>query len=106
MDLSYIKDKGRTKHFKGVDPIKVKLDSQKKFNLRSKQDYFGTAPNVFVGRYGYPNINVGFLNALSYNENDEPLEWSRKGYGIPKIIDLRTQLVNSTFKSNIPSRSL
>jgi DNA repair protein NreA len=101
MDTSYIKDKGRTKHFKGIDPIKVKLDCQKKFNEKAKQDYFGASPNVFVGRFGYPNINVGFLNVDEYKENDEPLEWSKKDYGIPKIIDLRTQLVNSTFKANI-----
>ena len=103
MDLSYIKDKGRTKHFKGIDPIKVKLSSQESFNKKAKQDYFGQTPNVFVGRFGYPSVNVGFLNTEQYSENDEPLEWFNKNYNIPKIIDLRTQLVNSTFKSNIKS---
>ena len=103
MDISYIKDKGRTLHFPALDPKKIKLQSQEEFNKKAKQDYFGASPNIFVGRFGYPNINVGILNTEEYRQNDEPLLWSRENYSIPKIIDLRTQLVNAQFKANIKS---
>ncbi len=77
---------------------KVKLQNQ-----TAKQDYFGEAPNVFVGHYGYPRVNIGFLNVEEYTEQDEPLQWSRENKQIPEIVDLRTQLVNSTFQQHIKS---
>lgn len=80
-----------------------KISAQKSASLTSKQDYFGKAPNVFVGRYGYPDVNVGFLSTEAYTEQDAPINWTIKGYGIQKIIDLRTSLVNSNFKSNVKS---
>lgn len=78
---------------------------QNQFNREAKQDYFGAAPNVFVGRFGYPNINVGILNTEhdQYQENDNHLLWSKENYAIPQIMDLRLQLVNSRFKANIKS---
>lgn len=69
--------------------------------LEGKQEYAGQSPNVFVGHYGYPRVNVGFLNVERYTEQDEPLAWSRQNKQIPEIIDLRTQLVNSHFRQHI-----
>jgi len=82
-------------------PIYKRIESQKKVNLSSKKDYFGEAPNIFVGRYGYPDINVGILSVEEYNEHDNPLLWSKENYQIPEIVDLRTTLINSSFKANI-----
>lgn len=98
MDTSWIKTKGRT-----FDPIQLKLAAQKEYNKTAKQDYDGKAPNIFVGRFGYPNINVGILNTEDYTIHDEPLEWSKNNVQIPEIIRLRTQLINSTFKTTINS---
>jgi len=58
---------------------------------------------MFVGRYGYPNINVGFLNVEEYRDHDAPLLWAKENYGIDKIIDLRSSLVNSNFNTHIKS---
>lgn len=80
-----------------------KISSQKKINLNLKQDFFGEAPNIFIGRYGYPNINVGILGTEEYAHHDEPLYWSAHDYRIQNIIDLRSSLVNSTFMANIKS---
>lgn len=80
-----------------------KISAQKNVNINAKQDFFGKSPNVFVGRYGYPDINVGFLSTEQYTEQDAPINWTIKQYDIQKIIDLRTSLVNSNFKSNIKS---
>jgi len=101
MNVSYIKDKGRKLHFHGLDPKKIRLDAKEKFNMKAKQDYFGASPNLFVGKFGYPNINVGIMNVEDYQKHDEPLTWVKDKTTIPEIIDLRTQLVNSTFRANI-----
>jgi hypothetical protein len=98
MDISWIKTKGRT-----FDPIQLKVAYQKQYNATAKQDYAGQAPNIFVGRFGYPHINVGILNTEQYTQHDEPLLWSKNNTQIPEIIGLRTQLVNSYFKTSIHS---
>lgn len=94
----WIKTKGRT-----FDPIQLKIAWQKEFNQKAKAEYAAQTPNIFVGRFGYPNINVGFLNTEHYENNDAPLEWSKNNTQIPEIIRLRTQLVNSSFKTTIKS---
>ena len=77
---------------------------QKQFNQKAKQEYFGEAPNVFVGHYGYPRVNVGFLsNELLPKDVDKPRLWSEKNYEIPKIVDLRSSLINSKFKAEVKS---
>lgn len=72
-------------------------------NANAKKDYFGQSPNVFVGRYGYPRVNVGFLNVEEYTEQDEPLKWSKDGTPIAKIIDHRSSMINSNFQHHIKS---
>ncbi|MBN2141750.1 hypothetical protein JW711_00320 [Candidatus Woesearchaeota archaeon] len=84
-------------------PILSKISAQRKVNLSAKQDFFGKSPNVFVGRFGYPDINVGFLSVEDYQDHDNPLLWSREGYSIDQVIGLRSSLINSSFKSNIKS---
>jgi DNA repair protein NreA len=99
-----IRCKGKNpKVFCGRDfcPIYKKIDAQKKVNIKAKKDYFGESPNIFIGRYGYPDINVGILSTEEYKEHDNPLLWSKQEFQIPEIVDLRTSLVNSSFKANI-----
>ncbi len=96
MKYDWIKTKGRI-----FDPIQLKTAFQKQYNKTAKQDYAGKAPNVFIGRYGYPNVNIGILNTEHYTEHDEPLQWSKHNTQIQEIIKLRTELVNSSFKTNI-----
>ncbi len=80
-------------------PIKAKLFSQKKINIKAKEHFAGKTPNIFVGRYGYPNINVGFLSTEEYDKHDEPLTWSKEHWDIPRIVDKRITLINSRFKN-------
>jgi len=103
MNIECVRCKGRNFCGRPFCPLISKISSQKKVNLSAKKDYFGKAPSVFVGRYGYPDVNVGFLNTEQYTEQDAPYNWKIKDYDIQKIIDLRTSLVNSNFKSNIKS---
>ena len=103
MNIECVRCKGRNFCGRPVCPLMSKISAQKSVNIASKQDYFGKAPNVFVGRHGYPDVNVGFLSTENYTEEDAPISWTMKKYGIQKIIDLRTSLVNSNFKTNIKS---
>jgi hypothetical protein len=103
MNIRCIKCKGRDPSICGRTfcPIMVKIGAQKKVNIEAKQDFFGQSPNVFVGRFGYPEVNVGILGVEQYEEHDNPLLWSRENYDIARIIDLRSSLINSNFKAQI-----
>lgn len=85
-------------------PKVYSIIKQKQFNQQAKKNYFGEAPNVFVGRYGYPNINIGILsNEELSNDADNPKLWAEQNYQIPQIVDLRSSLINSRFKANVKS---
>ncbi len=103
MNIRCIKCKGRGFCGRPVCAIASKITSQKRVNLKAKQDFFGESPNIFVGRYGYPDINVGILSTEHYQDHDAPLTWSAKDYQIPQVIDKRTALINSNFNTHIRS---
>ena len=65
--------------------------------------FSGESPSVFVGRFGYPDINVGILSTNDENTAiyDDPRRWANENFEIPRIIDYRASLVNSRFKSNV-----
>ncbi len=89
------------KFFALVEKLKV----QEEFNKKAKKDYFGSAPNVFVGRFGYPNVDVGILNTEEALElNDSPKSWSAQNLQIPEIVKMRARMVNSNFMSSIKAR--
>lgn len=70
-----------------------------------KKDFFGSSPSVFVGRFNYPYVNVGILAPPKILEDptvyDNPRLWSSADLSQQDIIDLRSSLVNSRFKSDI-----
>jgi len=103
MNIQCLKCKGRNHCSRPVCPLQVKIASQKKLNAEMKQDFSGKSPNIFVGKFGYPNVNVGMLGIEQYNNNDNPLLWSKDNYDISQVIGLRSALVNSNFKSNVKS---
>ncbi|MBU1201922.1 MAG: hypothetical protein KJ583_04465 [Nanoarchaeota archaeon] len=81
-----------------------RINELTKKHSKPKEDFFGAAPNIFVGRYGYPNINVGILsNEQVTDEYDDPLIWYNKNFDIPRIVSLRSFLINSNFKSHVKS---
>ena len=103
MNIQCLRCKGRNFCARPVCPIQYKISSQKKLNLELKQNFFGEAPNIFVGKFGYPNISVGILGTEQYNHHDEPLHWSANNYQVQDVIDLRSALVNSAFIANVKS---
>lgn len=86
--------------------------SQAQFRIREKlvkEDFFGASPAPFVGRFGYPYVNVGILSPVDTTEGaweyDAPRHWADHDYKIPRIIDFRSALVNSRFRSYVKQKS-
>jgi hypothetical protein len=103
---------------KGVDlacgrsfcPIYAK--SQALFKVQdkiTKQDFFGSAPAPFVGRFGYPDISVGILSPQELSKDawllDAPRYWADNNFQIQQVVDIRSSLINSRFKSNIKDKN-
>ena len=57
-------------------------------NTIQKEEFTSDAVAPFVGRFGYPNINVGILAPPEQREDawlyDAPKYWSAENYEIPK----------------------
>lgn len=104
MNQLCFKCKGRGYCNRGFCAIKQKIQVQKNFNEGAKKEFFGENYNVFVGKFGYPDINVGLLNISEPKKDetiDNPLLWSKDEYDINKIINLRSNLINSNFKTQV-----
>ncbi|PIN75987.1 hypothetical protein COV18_01020 [Candidatus Woesearchaeota archaeon CG10_big_fil_rev_8_21_14_0_10_37_12] len=74
-------------------------------SLTTKESFTGTSPAPFVGRFGYPNVNVGILAPTEHDENawqyDAPNKWAEENLGIREIVEYRVRMVNNRFVSNI-----
>ena len=96
--------KGRNYCKRGFCALRQKLQVQREFNEHSKKEFFGENYNVFVGRLGYPNINVGLLNINEPRKDDtidNPLLWAKNEHDINRILQLRSNLINSNFRTKI-----
>ncbi len=64
-----------------------------------------TPPAIFVGRFSYPNVNVGVLSPIKYEEDtsilDNHYEWFKNSLSVSEIAELRGELVNSRITSNV-----
>ena len=61
-------------------------------------------PEVFVGRYGYPNVNIGILSPQSYGDTSlmsSPEAWHSNKLNISQITALRNQLIYGRSKAHI-----
>ena len=67
-------------------------------------DFFGPSTSVFVGRIGYPRVNVGPLAAVEYRDKiDSPSEWF--GLPYPDLIEMRSMLVRAKVSQDVRSMS-
>ncbi|MFC1705043.1 hypothetical protein ACFLZ6_01800 [Nanoarchaeota archaeon] len=110
MQIRCLKCKGRGFCGRSFCPLIAK--SQTAVRVKKdlgKEDFYGSAPTPFVGRYGYPNINVGILSLQDKTEDawlyDAPRHWSKENFDIPKIANFRSELINSRFKADIKDRT-
>lgn len=91
-------------------PICAKAYSQIKIKNRIIKENFsteGVAP--FIGRYGYPSVNIGILAPPEETDDtwlyDAPKYWAVNNFQIPKIVDFRSSLINSRDKISVRGRN-
>jgi len=77
----------------------------KEFAPKIKTHFSGSSPpEIFVGRIGYPEVNTGILSPQEYGNKEEmslPEKWFEKRLTIRQILNHRSQLIYSRFKSKI-----
>ncbi|MBU1974988.1 MAG: hypothetical protein KKG59_01140 [Nanoarchaeota archaeon] len=96
----------RPKEFCGKDycPLLAAVNKTKNQSFDLKQDFFGKSPNVFVGMHNYPNVSAGIIGSeFATEKHDNPRLWAKEDYDIENVLNLRTSLVNSRFKTNVKS---
>ncbi len=73
----------------------------------TKENFSTDAVSPFVGRFGYPNINVGIMAPPQEKDDswlyDAPKYWAVNNFEIPRIVDFRSSLLNSRYTINIKS---
>ena len=77
-------------------------------NIIETENFTSDAVSPFVGRFGYPNVNVGILAPPEHSDDswlyDAPKFWSSENFEIPKIVDFRSSLLNSRDNVNIKKK--
>src|SRR3989338_8903091 len=91
-------------------PIVAKSDGLFRIKEKAqKEEFSSSAPAPFVGHHGYPFLNVGVLSPVEEKTSEEswiydaPKHWANNNFQIREIVDFRSGLVNSRFKSHITS---
>lgn len=76
---------------------KQEADKSKLFNqqIRPKKEFSGVTPNILIGIFGYPFVNVGALSTEDKSDIDNPKRYAQEGTDIKKIISQRQSLINS-----------
>lgn len=75
--------------------------------LKSKELFGSSPPALFVGRYGYPHVNVGPMLPAQHLEDgaaarlDDPASWM--DMSIPDVVGLRSSLVRTMHKVKVQS---
>jgi len=107
MNIPCIRCKGNNPQlFCGRSFCPIIAKSEAMFKVRekiSKENFAGSSPAPFVGRFGYPNVNVGILSVEEKESEvyDAPRFWANQNFEIPRIVDFRSSLVNSRFRVNV-----
>lgn len=88
-------------------PCKV-ISRIKNYMPKTKVHFSGsTPPEIFVGRYNYPEINAGVFAPEIYGNTEDlamPEVWHEKKLSIEEILSRRVSLVYSKFKTPIKGR--
>ncbi len=88
-------------------PIYTKVHSFQTKKVET-DNFVGTAPGVFVGRYGYPHINVGILAPPEHVDDAElyesPKTWGEKNFAIEDVLRFRSPLINTRRKNHVKTK--
>ena len=92
--------------FFSKEEIKSLLEQYPFFQNQNKEFVGASPPDIFIGEYGYPKVNVGIISPPEIRSVlSSPEEWYKNHLNIKQILTLRAQLINSRFKSNIKESS-
>ncbi len=75
-----------------------------KLSLNKTHFEGNSPPEIFIGRYNYPDINLGILAPESYIDTSDlsmPEIWHKNKLPISKVLENRNKLIYSQFKANI-----
>jgi len=76
--------------------------------FKGKEFSGSSPPEIFVGRYNYPNVNIGILSPTTFGDNKlmtSPEEWNKNNLTINQITNLRNQLIYGRTKKHIKKTS-
>ena len=83
------------------------LSSFQKFQPKVSTEFSGSSPpEVFVGRYDYPNVFTGIISPAEHGNTEQlsmPELWHKNNSQISDILSFRSRMIYSRFKSNIHS---
>ena len=69
------------------------------------KEFSGSSPpEIFVGKWNYPNVYTGILSPQEYGDTSSMSSvelWHQKKLPIPEILRLRNQLIYSRTQNNI-----
>jgi len=94
-NMQCIRCKGKGLCGLAVCPVTSRFHAQAA--LKSTASYQGSAPSVFVGSAGYPDVTGG---PLLVNDSDHPPDWLAKNLGIGDIVGIRAR----TIRGRSPAR--
>ncbi|MEM3838963.1 MAG: Nre family DNA repair protein [Candidatus Micrarchaeaceae archaeon] len=78
------------------------------YNFKTLEKLNGTEisgsspPDIFIGRYGYPNVYIGPLVPPQFGDTSimaEPERWV--GLSIPQIVELRSTLIRGMYRTKV-----
>jgi len=74
-----------------------------------KSEFSGSSPpEIFVGKWNYPNVYTGILSPESYGQNEimsSPELWKKNNLQIQDIISMRNQLIYSRTQNNVKKKN-
>ena len=85
------------------------LSAFKKFQPKLKTEFSGSSPpEIFVGRHDYPFVNTGILSPAEHGDTEIlslPELWHKSNSSIQDILNYRSRMIYSRFKSSIKAKS-
>ena len=98
--------KGKSKCNRDFCPVYTKAESMFKSIEMIDKDFYGSSPPaIFIGsKLQYPEVNVGILSPPKIDNTkyyDNPIHWFDNNYSIKQIVELRSSLINSRFKTRV-----
>ena len=69
-------------------PIMSRFHAQ--LAIKPGLDYQGSSPSVFIGSYGYPDMQGG---PLLINDSDNPPDWINRNLGMEDIVGIRARTI-------------